>query len=99
MPQSTTRSDPTICSESFPATTPRVARQAGVAMIYQELSLAPDLSVAENITLGVEPARLGIVDRARTRQLALEALTELGRADLDPASPVRNLSRRGPPIS
>ena len=71
---------------------PMAARRAGVAMIYQELSLAPDLSVAENITLGVEPARLGIVDRARTRRLALDALAELGRSDLDPDAPVRDLS-------
>ena len=48
---------------------PLDARQAGVAMIYQELSLAPHLSVMENIVLGVEPVRggvagpLGIVQR------------------------------------
>src|SRR5687767_15773102 len=36
---------------------PLEARHAGVAMIYQELSLAPHLSVAENIVLGMEPAR------------------------------------------
>ncbi len=71
---------------------PMAARHAGVAMIYQELSLAPDLSVAENITLGVEPARFGIVDRARSRRLALDALAELGRSDLDPDAPVRDLS-------
>ncbi len=40
------------------------ARRAGVAMIYQELSLAPDLSVADNILLGMEPARFGVI-RAR----------------------------------
>jgi ribose transport system ATP-binding protein len=76
----------------FAPATPIVARRAGVAMIYQELSLAPDLSVAENITLGVEPARFGIVDRARTRRLAVDALTELGRPDLDPDSLVHTLS-------
>ena len=43
---------------------PMAARRAGVAMIYQELSLAPDLSVADNILLGMEPARFGVV-RAR----------------------------------
>src|SRR5262245_63793133 len=36
---------------------PADGRRAGVAMIYQELSLALDLSVAENIMLGVEPKR------------------------------------------
>ncbi len=39
---------------------PLDARRAGVAMIYQELSLAPHLTVAENILLGVEPARRGL---------------------------------------
>src|SRR5262245_4024754 len=38
---------------------PLDARRAGVAMIYQELSLAPHLSVAENILLGMEPTRSG----------------------------------------
>src|SRR5262245_1457060 len=35
------------------------ARRSGVAMIYQELSLAPDLSIEENIVLGMEPAQCG----------------------------------------
>ena len=39
---------------------PLDARRAGVAMIYQELSLAPHLSVTENILLGVEPTRYGL---------------------------------------
>src|SRR4029079_6172934 len=41
------------------------ARRAGVAMIYQELSLAPHLSVMENIALGVEPARMGLIEWRR----------------------------------
>src|SRR3989442_11482239 len=51
---------------------PLAARQAGVAMIHQELSLAPHLTVMENILLGVEPARglLGIIERGRMRQIA-----------------------------
>src|SRR5882762_1259651 len=55
---------------------PLDARRAGVAMIHQELSLAPHLSVMENIMLGVEPVRggaarpLGIVRRDRMRDTA-----------------------------
>ena len=59
---------------------PQAARRAGVAMIYQELSLAPHLTVAENILLGVEPARggpLGLLDRATMRDRAARALAEL----------------------
>jgi ribose transport system ATP-binding protein len=71
---------------------PLDARRAGVAMIYQELSLAPHLSVTENIVLGVEPARVGIVARARARQIAVRALTELGHADIAPETVVGDLS-------
>jgi len=68
------------------------ARRAGVAMIYQELSLAPHLSVMENIVLGVEPARFGIVRRDRMRATAAAALEELGRDDISPEALVSALS-------
>ena len=70
---------------------PLDARQAGVAMIYQELSLAPHLSVMENIVLGVEPARRGIVLRARMREIAVAALGELGHTDIAPETRVGDL--------
>ena len=62
---------------------PQAARRAGVAMIYQELSLAPHLTVAENILLGVEPVHgrhggpWGLLDRAAMRDRAARALAEL----------------------
>src|SRR5262249_33850886 len=74
---------------------PRDALNRGIRVIYQELTLVPQLSVAENIFLGALPRRfkpglLGIVDRkalhARTRQL----LDELGM-DIDPRSRVGRL--------
>ena len=68
------------------------ARRAGVAMIYQELSLAPHLSVMENIVLGVEPSRFGIVQRDRVRATAIGALDELGRHDIPPQAAVSTLS-------
>jgi ribose transport system ATP-binding protein len=68
------------------------ARRAGVAMIYQELSLAPDLTVMENIVLGVEPVRRGIVQRRRMRAIAVEALRQLEHEDIAPETPVRELA-------
>ncbi|MCL5096924.1 MAG: sugar ABC transporter ATP-binding protein [Candidatus Omnitrophica bacterium] len=64
---------------------PLIARKAGVAMIYQELSLAPHLSVEDNIALGVEPHRWGWIDRRRVRATALKAIELFGHAEIDPA--------------
>ena len=47
----------------FEPSDPLHARNSGVAMIYQELNLSPDLSVEENILLGREPAVLGWINR------------------------------------
>ncbi len=67
---------------------PLAARRAGVAMIHQELSLAPHLSVTDNVVLGLEPARFGVVRRAEARDRATQALGRLGHADIDPAAAV-----------
>jgi ribose transport system ATP-binding protein len=53
---------------------PVEARAAGVATVYQELSLCPHLSVEENVTLGVEPTRFGFIDRRERRRRAEAAL-------------------------
>ena len=71
---------------------PLDARRAGVAMIYQGLSLAPHLSVMENIGLGVEPARWGIVDRPSMRRRAADALAALGHSEIAPDAIVAELS-------
>jgi ribose transport system ATP-binding protein len=71
---------------------PSEARHAGVAMIRQELSLAPDLTVTENITLGIEPGRFGVLDRARMRDVARAALGELGHEDIPLDAPAGHLS-------
>ena len=65
---------------------PIAARRAGVAMVYQELALAPHLSVEENMVLGLEPPRREI------RLRCLEALRALGHEDIDPAARVAELS-------
>jgi ribose transport system ATP-binding protein len=61
---------------------PQAARRAGVAMIYQELTLANDLSVCENVMLGQERVSWGLVDRRAQRQLVLDVLERLGHGQL-----------------
>ena len=60
-------------------------------MIHQELSLVPELSVAENICLGAEPARGGVVDRAAGGDGRARCSTGWGRARLRPGMPGRCL--------
>lgn len=71
---------------------PLDARRSGVAMIYQELSLAPHLTVMENILLGTEPARGPLVRWAEMRRRAAAALAELGADDVRPEAQVGRLS-------
>ena len=71
---------------------PLAARRAGVAMIYQELSIAPDLSVAENVLLGVEPTKCGLLNWKRMCAQARAALEQLGRGDLPMDVPAGSLS-------
>src|SRR5262245_42758090 len=59
---------------------PRAATAAGVAIIHQELNLAPALSVAENIFLGREPSRFGFVDQRKMERDAGALLDRLGHA-------------------
>jgi len=70
---------------------PLHARRCGIAMIYQELTLAPDLSVEENILLGSEPATLGWINRSRRRDLARRALAELHHDTIPLDATVRRL--------
>jgi len=68
----------------------RDSEQAGIAVIYQELSLVKDLSVAENIFLGREPRRLGVINWEDLYGRAQTLLDDLHLA-IDPLTPVRNL--------
>ena len=77
---------------------PIAARRAGVAMIHQELALAPHLTVAENIALGREPGsgswlgRLGFLGLDAMRDVARSTLARLGHPNIDPARRVRELT-------
>jgi ribose transport system ATP-binding protein len=62
----------------------RDARAAGIGMVHQELSVAPDLSVAENVFLGLQPlTRAGTIDWPKMNRSAAEQLRNLG-LEIDP---------------
>jgi rhamnose transport system ATP-binding protein len=71
---------------------PTAARDAGIAVIYQEPTLFPDLSVAENVVMGFHPlGALRRIDRGAMRKSVKGLLDRLG-VRLDPDRPVRGLS-------
>jgi ribose transport system ATP-binding protein len=70
---------------------PRDARARGIALIHQELSLFPHLSVAENVLVGTEPRRRGLLDRDAARRRTREVLGEFGHPEIDPDARVSRL--------
>jgi ribose transport system ATP-binding protein len=76
--------------------TPSAANAAGVVCIFQELSLMPDLSVADNISIASPPRRFGLIDARAQRRRAEALLAEIGCEDVNPLERVRDLplSRR-----
>ncbi|KAA2236046.1 sugar ABC transporter ATP-binding protein [Salinarimonas soli] len=76
--------------------TPAAANRAGVVCIFQELSLMPDLTVADNISISDPPRRLGLIDARAQRRRAEALLARLGCEDVNPQIRVRDLplSRR-----
>jgi ribose transport system ATP-binding protein len=75
---------------------PAAAHQAGIACVFQELSLIPDLSVADNIAISNPPRRFGLIDRRAQRRIAEGALARAGGEDIHPLAPIKDLplSRR-----
>ena len=71
---------------------PLHARKSGVAMIYQELALAPHLSVMENILLGIEPTRGPLMNWPEMKRRAATALAEVGLSHVSPEIEVRKLA-------
>jgi ribose transport system ATP-binding protein len=69
---------------------PGHAQRLGVAMIYQEFALAPHLTVAQNLFLGREPGRAGILDRRAERRRARAVLSQVG-LDIDPDRRIASL--------
>src|SRR5450631_1436997 len=75
---------------------PAAANAAGIVCVFQELSLIPDLCVADNIAISNPPRRFGLIDRRAQRRLAEEALERAGATDIHPMALVKDLplSRR-----
>jgi rhamnose transport system ATP-binding protein len=72
--------------------TPAQARDAGVGVVYQELSLLMDLSVGENLLMGRLPARRGITRPVELRRQARAMLERVGLGALDPDTGVDSTS-------
>jgi ABC-type sugar transport system ATPase subunit len=73
-------------------THPAAAQKAGVASVFQEFNLLPELTVAENVHLGHEPRRRGAIDRKAMNEATAVALADLGVEDLAPTAKVGTLS-------
>ncbi len=72
--------------------TPLDARLRGIALIHQELSLCPHLSVAANIMMGIESSRLGWLSRKSLRSRTLEVLETFPHPEIRPETRVSDLS-------
>ena len=83
-----------ILVEGKPTTfrSPAEAARAGIVCIFQELSLMPDLTVADNISIVDPPRRLGLIDGRAQRRRAEELLARIKCEDVNPGALVRDLS-------
>ena len=86
------RGEMSLGGAAYRPASPLDARESGVALIHQELSLCPHLSVEENVLLGVETARRGWIDRRRMRDRARELLDEFPHPDIRPERRLSDLS-------
>src|SRR3569623_1555953 len=71
---------------------PPAANAAGIVCVFQELSLLPELSVADNIVVSHPPTRFGMIGRRAQRRIAEDALQRAGGGDVPPTTPVRELT-------
>ncbi|MGZ8633150.1 MAG: sugar ABC transporter ATP-binding protein [Solirubrobacteraceae bacterium] len=71
---------------------PRQALACGVTAVFQELTVLPAMSVADNVMLGQERSRRGLLDRSEQRSLARAALARVGLGELDLNAPAESLT-------
>ncbi|MBO9705305.1 MAG: ATP-binding cassette domain-containing protein, partial [Arthrobacter sp.] len=68
----------------------RASEAAGIVIIHQELALIPELSIMENIFLGNEPTRFGVINWSEARLRSKDLLARVGLSD-DPDTPVKEI--------
>jgi ribose transport system ATP-binding protein len=85
----------TLSGQPYTPRNPRDAHRQGVAMIYQELTIAPHLSVEANVMLGQERTAAGWIRRREHRELTTRALDILDHADIGPEAVAGRLSVGG----
>ncbi len=81
-----------LTGKPFMASDPLASRRSGISMIYQELNLAPDLSVQENIMLGQEMQKIGFVKNKAMEKIVRNVLDLIHHTEIPSHVPVRNLS-------
>jgi ribose transport system ATP-binding protein len=86
------RGEMRLDGEPFAPSAPSDARRRGVALIHQELSLCPHLSVTDNVLLGNEVSHRGWIDRTAARARARALLAELPHPEIHPDKRLRDLS-------
>ena len=82
----------TLDGQSYAPFGPQQARRQGVAMIYQELTLAPHLTVEANVMLGLEQTFIGFLRKKEHDRKVREALAVLQHTEIQPDTPVSQLS-------
>ena len=82
----------TLNGEHYGPTNPLDARLSGIALIHQELSLCPHLTVAENVLMGIESSRFGWLNREKLVSQTTEVLQSFQHADIKPNKRVSDLS-------
>ena len=81
-----------IHGKPYAPSNPLDARTHGIALIHQELSLCPHLSVAENVLMGIESSRMGWLDRNDLARRTTDVLKTFHHADIRPEKRVGDLS-------
>ncbi|WP_138415155.1 multiple monosaccharide ABC transporter ATP-binding protein [Sinomonas gamaensis] len=68
----------------------RASEHAGIVIIHQELALIPELSIMENIFLGNEPAKRGVIDWKEARRRSIDLMARVGLTE-DPDTPIKEI--------